>query len=47
MLSLLGTVTGLLAGVVILAFRQVMEGMQEWIVPVIMYCCQVGWPSYR
>lgn len=33
MLSLLGVLTGLLAGIVILAFRQMMEGMQEWIVP--------------
>ena len=32
-LSLLGMFTGLLAGLVILAFRQMMEGMQEWIVP--------------
>jgi len=33
LLSLLGALTGLLAGVVILFFRQMMEGMQEWIVP--------------
>lgn len=33
MLSLLGVITGILAGLVILGFRQMMEGMQEWIVP--------------
>ena len=33
MLSLLGIFTGLLAGLVILIFRLMMEGVQEWVVP--------------